>query len=383
MLKIDGVGLDGITGGLSFLKKVRLREAPTIDGRVLVIGGGNVAIDVALTALRLGSNDVQVACLEKTDEMPAFPWEIEQALEEGVKITTSYGVKNIFGENGRVTTVELMKCLSVFDDEGRFNPKYDENQTRTIKTDLLILAIGQAPDLSWQTPSPLTLTDFGLIETNPSTMGTSLTGVFACGDIVNGPASIVEAVASGRRAALAIDKYLGGVGIIEDKFVETERPEPWLGKMENFAQKPSVKMPSLPVSRRSKNFCEVELGYDKEMALEEASHCLRCDLRMQIREPPKPPDKWLRLEKESLHVVPETEGVYQLLDENEEIICIKGTINVRKDLGQQILTNAKAKYFMYEEAKMYTMRESELLQQFIKRHGKMPEQNLEIDDDLY
>lgn len=383
MLKLEGVNLDGITGGLSFLKNVSRGEVHTIDGKVLVIGGGNVAMDAALTALRLGSNDVQVACLEKSHEMPAFPWETQQAIEEGVKITNSYGVKKILGKNGRITAIELMSCLSVFDEAGRFNPKYDKDQTRTIETDMLILAIGQAPDLSKQMPTKLRLSDPGLIQVDPPTMETGLNGVFACGDIAEGPKSIVEAVVSGKKAALAIDKHLGGTGTLDDQFVEFEEPNPHLGKVEKFAYKSSVKMPCLPVVKRSRNFLEVELGYDKEMASEEANRCLQCDLRMHIQQPPQPPEKWLRLYEENLKVVPETEGVYELLNENKEIIYVKGTMNLRKDLQQQISTNAKAKYFIYEEAKMYTMRESELLQQHIKKHGKMPEQNVEIDDDLY
>jgi len=382
-LRVDGADLDGIVGGLDFLRDFRLGKAPAVKGRVLVIGGGSVAMDVALTALRLGASDVQAVCLEKPEEMPAFPWEIQQTLEEGIRIHNSYGVKKILGKDGEVAAVELMRCVSVFDEEGRFSPTYDESETKIMETDMLLLAIGQAPDLSWRTADQPNVSKMRLVEVKSSNMETSIPGVFACGDVIKGPGSIVEAVASGREAAFAVDRYLGGTGTLEDRFVEVEEPNPWLGKVEKFGYKQSVQMLSLPIEERRGNFAEVELGYDEKMAREEASRCLRCDLRLCIQEAPEPPEKWLPLKEEDVKVVPETEGVYQLLDENKEVVYIKGTMNLKQELEQQLATNTKAKYFIYEEAKMYTMRESELLQQYTKRHGKMPEQNIEIEEDLY
>jgi hypothetical protein len=214
-------------------------------------------------------------------------------------------------------------------------------------------------------------------------METSIPGVFACGDAVKGPTSIVEAIASGKRAATAIDKHLGGQGNIEMELVPPEKPDHWVGRIEGFAYKQRVEMPMLPVEKRQGNFAEVELGFDEKQAIEEAERCLRCDLRLQITQPILPPEKWLKLEAEALTSVPEAEGVYQLLDENKNIIYIKGTINLRKELQEQLATNPKARYFTYEEAKMFTMRESELLQQFLKKHGKLPEQNVGLEEDLY
>ncbi len=382
-LKVEGADLAGIVGGLEFLRNVRLGKASNLEGKALVIGGGSVAIDTALTALRLGANNVQLACLEKTEEMPAFPWEVQQALEEGVKIHNSFGVNKILGKNGRVAAVELMRCLSVFDKEGRFNPSFNEEETMQIEIDTLILAIGQAPDLPSLTASQLKLSESGLIDVNSSTLETSMSSVFACGDIAEGPTSIVKALASGKQGAFAIDKYFGGTGNLEDRFIEVEKPNPWLGKMEEFGYKHSIQMPCLPIDERKGNFSEVELGYDEKMARDEASRCLRCDLRMDIQQAYQPPEKWLPLSEEGLKTVLETEGVYQLLNDDKEIIYIKGTMNLKKELEQQLTTGTKAKYFIYEEAKMYTMRESESLQQYMKRHGKMPEQNMEIEEDLY
>ncbi|UCE95931.1 MAG: FAD-dependent oxidoreductase [Candidatus Bathyarchaeota archaeon] len=382
-LKVEGANLEGIIGALDFLRNVRLGKTSKLEGKVLVIGGGSVAMDTVLTTLRLGTSNVQLACLEKAEEMPAFPWEVQQALEEGVKIHNSFGVNRILGENGRVAAVELMRCLSVFDEEGRFNPTFDEEETMQIDADSLLLAIGQAPDLSWQTNGQLKLSELGLIDVNPSTLETSIPSVFACGDVAEGPTSIVKALASGKLAAFAIDKHLGGTGILEEKLVEVEKPNPWLGKVEKFGNKGSVQMPCLSILERKGNFLEVELGYNEKMAREEASRCLECNLRLDIQKAQQPPEKWLPFTEKGLKAVSETEGVFQLLNGDKETIFIKGTMNLKKELEQQLDVNTEVKYFIYEEAKMYTMRESELLQQHIKRHGKMPKQNLEIEDDLY
>lgn len=142
-------------------------------------------------------------------------------------------------------------------------------------------------------------------------------------------------------------------------------------------------MPLLPVSERTGSFAEVELGFDEDMAREEAGRCLRCDLRMQIRPAPSPPERWIKFRPEALTGVPECEGVYQLLDENRQVIYIKGALNLKREIEEQLAKNQKAEYFLFEEAKMFTMRESELLQQFLKKHGRLPEQNVGLEEDLY
>jgi len=229
----------------------------------------------------------------------------------------------------------------------------------------------------------LKLTELGTISVNDSTIETSVPSVFACGDVVKGPTSIVDAVSLGRRAASAVDKYLGGSGNVEETFVDAEKPNPWLGREEGFASKGRVEMSTLPVEKRRRNFTEVELGFSEKAAVEEAKRCLRCDLRLQIRQPTLPPEKWMKFETATIASVPDVEGVFQLLDENRKVIYIKGAINLRKELMEQVATNKKAKYFLYEEAKMFTMRESELLQQFMKKYGKLPEQNVGLEEDLY
>ncbi|MCZ2856083.1 MAG: FAD-dependent oxidoreductase [Candidatus Bathyarchaeota archaeon] len=382
-LKVEGAELEGVLGGLNFLRDVRLGKDVTVGEKVLVLGGGNVAMDVALTALRSDAKHVQVACLETWEEMPAFPWERQQVIEEDITVNNSWGLKRILGRDGKVSSVELLRCISVFDKEGRFNPAYDESETKMIEADTFIFAIGQASDRSWLDANSLTASLIGTIKVDNSTMKTALSGIFACGDIVDGPTSIVEAIASGRKAAIAIDKYLGGSGQLATELVSPEEPNPWLGREEGFAYRRRVEMPTLPVEERRGNFVEVELGLNQKLAIEEAKRCLRCDLRLQIASPVLPPEKWLKLETATIAGIRETEGIYQLLDENKMVIYIKGTINLRKELEEQLTTNPKAKYLIFEEAKMFTMRESELLQQFLKKHGKLPEQNLGLEEDLY
>jgi NADPH-dependent glutamate synthase beta subunit-like oxidoreductase len=384
ILKVEGSASPDVVGGLDLLKNVRLGREVKVKDHVLVVGGGAVAIDVALTVLRLGAERVETVCLEKRGEMPAFQWEIEQAVEEGVKIHNALGVKRILCKGERVTGIELVPCISAFDDNGGFNPSFDESTTRTLNADTIIFAIGQSPDLhGLDHATAMKLTQSGLIHVRDLTMETSVPGVFACGDIVKGPSSLVEAVAQGRGVASAVDRYLGGTGNIDEALVAVEKPVAFLGREEGFAYKCRAEMPMLEVEKRTGTFDEAELGLSENAAVEEAKRCLCCDLRLTIRQPTLPPEKWITFTKEAVAAAPEAEGVFQLLDEDKNVIYIKGTINLRKELIEQAAHNDKAQFFIYEEAKMFTMRESELLQQYMKKHGKLPEQNIGLEDDLY
>lgn len=342
----------------------------------MVIGGGNVALDVALTALRLGAKEVQLACLECREEMPAHEWEVEEVIEEGVVLNLSWGPRRVLGD-GRVTGVQLVRCGSVFDEEGRFTPCYDESVTSTIGTDMVILAIGQASDPS-SLDSHLQTTKAGAISVDAKSQ-TSLPGVFAGGEVVSGPASVIEAIASGQQAAISIDRYLGGEGVLEEPSLEVTK-EPWLGREEGFADRHRVQMSRLPLERRIRGFEQIELGFDEAQAREEASRCLRCDLRLEISPVTLPPERWLPFDADNVEAVPEIEGVFQLLDEEKKVIYIKGTTKLRQDLEEQLLTRERARYFTYEEDPMYTKRESELLQKFLGQHGRLPEGNDELED---
>jgi len=283
-LEVEGIKLDGVLCALDFLKDINLkREMEPIKGKVLVIGGGDVAMDAALSALRLGAKEVELACLESRDEMPAYKDSIQQVVDEGININVSWGPKRILSEGGRVTGVELVRCASVFDNEGGFNPSFDERVEESIKADTVIIAIGQSPDLSFL-PHEISIAREGTIAVDPVTLETSLTGIFAGGDAVSGPASVVEAIASGKRASASIARYLKrenlSVGREDMAKVVQEPPKEGIKKRARQAT------PLLPVGQRSKNFKEIRLGFTEEMAMIEAERCMTCGSRAYIAYPP-------------------------------------------------------------------------------------------------
>jgi len=283
-----------------------------------------------------------------------------------------------------VSELEIIHCDSVFDDNNIFNPIFDEKNTKSIKTDIIIMAIGQIPDLSLLgSESKINISKSGLIQAKEGTLETNVSGIFAGGEVINSPSSVVDAIEMGRRAASSIDKYLGGNGEIEDVLIESDVPNPDLGRDEAFYDKQRIQMPLLTLEDRQSSFNEIELGFSEALALEEANRCLRCDLRFEISPVVLPPQKWLELNNENIQNVPNTEGAIQVLNENQEIIFIQGTANLRLALEEQLSTNSKACYFNYDEDPMYTKRESELLQQFIQEFGRFPEGNEDLDDDLF
>ncbi len=200
-----------LTPGLDFLRGIREGTVAGAGRRVLVIGGGNVAVDVAISALRLGAAEVTVACLERGDEMPAFPEDVEQALREKVELLPSWGPRRVLVRGGGLAGMELARCTSVFDSAGRFAPVLDHRERRTVRADQVILAIGQGADLSYAAGA---LRRPGRLVVDEETGATALRGVFAGGDAAGGAATVVAAVAQGRRAALALDRHLGGRGAL-------------------------------------------------------------------------------------------------------------------------------------------------------------------------
>ncbi|MFQ6064151.1 MAG: FAD-dependent oxidoreductase [Candidatus Bathyarchaeia archaeon] len=377
---VEGEELDGAVHAIPFLKKVNSGEKVDLGDRIGVIGGGDVAIDAARTAVRLKCGEVHLLYRRSREEMPADPEQVKQGEKEGVNVHFLVAPKRILGKDGRVTGLECVRMrLGEPDESGRRRPLPIEGSEYRIGLDGVIVAIGQSPDVSCL-PDGLKLTKRNTIAVNPDTLETSLPGVFAGGDVVTGPASIVDAVAQGKKAAVSIDKYLGGDGVIDETLIKPEKPDPWLGPEEGFPDKRRVQVPHLPIERRLRDFSLVELGFDVEEAVEEAKRCLRCDLRLEISPVVLPPERWLEFSAENVSKVPETSGVYQLLDEKKVIVYIAGTPNLRRDLEQHLKTIPKARYFGYEEEPMYTKRESELIQKFLKEHGRMPELNEELLD---
>jgi NADPH-dependent glutamate synthase beta subunit-like oxidoreductase len=270
-LDIPGKGLAGF--GLDFLIDVNrgLREVP--GPRLLVIGGGNVAVDVATTALRLGARKVIMACLECREEMPALERDIEQAVGEGVTVMPSWGPAKILESKGKVTGVELVQCTSVFDENACFAPTFDDSVRETVKVDQVIVAIGQGVDLGVLGSESAVETGGGVISADPETQATSAPGVFAGGDATSGRGTVVEAIGAGRRAALAIDAYLGRSTATSE---ESEGVQPLLSFDPACLQRSErVPVPELPLDQRTVEEEDV-LSLRLEEARREASRCFDC-----------------------------------------------------------------------------------------------------------
>jgi len=212
MLKIEGADLEGVSCALDFLWDANRREKMEVGKEIVVVGGGNVAVDAARTALKLGAKQVTILYRRSRDEMPANPWELREAEAEGVKIEFLAMPKKILGENGRVAGIECVRMqLSEPDESGRRKPVPIEGSEFAWKVDMVIFAIGEAPDLKFL-PKEIMLNDDGTIWVNPITMETSVEGIFAGGDVVTGPASVIEAILAGKCAAESIENYLKSHG---------------------------------------------------------------------------------------------------------------------------------------------------------------------------
>jgi NADPH-dependent glutamate synthase beta subunit-like oxidoreductase len=272
-LNIPGIELKDVISGVSFLKDVKLGQKVRVGKKVLVIGGGNVAIDAARTALRLGAKKVHMNCLETREEMPALPEEIEGALDEGITLSCSSGPKRILSDNGKVTGVEFIKCTSVFDEQGKFCPMYDEDSVTSINADTVILAIGQKPD----NPGQFGLRGGNGLEVDPTTLMTSKKGVFAGGDVIR-VATAIDAIAAGQTVAKYIDRYLTkGITLKErGKTTPVKASDIKIEIPATIEKAPRQKMPLLPAGERIKGFAEVALGFDQKMAESEAERCLNC-----------------------------------------------------------------------------------------------------------
>ena len=280
-------GLDGLHYGLEFLSQAKTDRKIAVEGKVVVIGGGNVAIDVARTALRVGAEDVQLFCLEPRDEMLAWEKEVREAIDEGIVINSSWGPRQIVNKDGRVAGIEFVKCISVFDEEGRFNPIFDDEFTQAVETHNIIISIGQAPDMSFLTKDgQLERALWGALVVDENTLSTNIPGIFAGGDFTTGPTYVIRAIASGRRAAIAIERYLQGetgrIRIIDEK-TETVEDTGLALDEETTEEKPRIEIQLEKPEERVRDFREVEKGFTRDEAHREAMRCLRCDLEKDRR----------------------------------------------------------------------------------------------------
>ena len=315
-LRIPGNELDGVMKGIDFLLNVNLGYRFSVGKRVVVIGGGNVAIDVARSALReqqkrtvealssnllpeslspsemdvamkelmdvsraalrMGAREVHLICLESRAEMPAFGDEIEEGVEEGLQLHPSLGPKQFIGKDGKLTGVETIRCASVFDAQHRFNPQFEPGTETVIPCDTVILAIGQASDLSFLTPEHgIEATRQGTVKIDPETLMTTAPDIFAAGDIAFGPRLIISAVADGKKAAEQIDRHLRGTAWTpKPKYVQITVLDHHQ-MAEQFDEYSRLAVPILPIDRRT-GIAEVEIGFTEEQARREASRCLQC-----------------------------------------------------------------------------------------------------------
>jgi NADPH-dependent glutamate synthase beta subunit-like oxidoreductase/NAD-dependent dihydropyrimidine dehydrogenase PreA subunit len=315
-LQIPGVELDGVLRAVDFLINANTGYRVELGDRVLVIGGGNVALDVARTALRelaagraqpeagrspedgiqaaatvtldvarmavrMGAREVRCVALEARHEMPAHEYEIEEAEAEGVNILHRLGPKRILGSD-RVEGLETLEVSSVFDPDGRFNPRFVEGTESLVPCDSIILAIGQSPDLSFLDPSDgIDISPRGTIAVDQASLATSAPGVYAGGDVAFGPRNLIDAIGDGRRAAASIHRQLSGGVSAAPRFrralpvVAIDRP------VFNYDAVPRVEIPSV-VSERRIGVPEIELGYSEELARLEAARCLQCFFNISL-----------------------------------------------------------------------------------------------------
>ncbi len=282
---IEGEDSPGVMDGATFLREVALGKKVNLGNRVAVIGGGNVAIDGARIALRIGAKKVSLIYRRTRAEMPASPEEVEASIEEGIEILFLMAPSRINVKNGRLELVCQRMELGEPDASGRRRPVPIKGSEFGTEFDTIIGAIGQAPDV----PAGFNVkTGRGNTIQVSDTLTTSRQGVWAGGDAASGPASVIEAIAAGRQAASEIDRFLGGKGDIAEQLTAEREPALFVGQDAEFAPRARVVMPCLEPEKRE-GFTEVELGYDEKQALEEARRCCSCGVRMHIPAAPQAP----------------------------------------------------------------------------------------------
>ena len=279
-LPMEGSELPGVLLNIDFLRNASLGQETGMGKRIIVLGGGNVAFDCARTAKRLGAEEIHLACLEAREVMTADDEEIEQAKEEGIFVHPAQTFERITGTDA-VTGVDFMNVKSfTFDENRRAIIEKEEGSEHHIDADTVIFATGQRPDLTEE--AGLTLGRANSIVVKENSLATETEGVFAAGDVVYGTKSVILAIASGRDAAVEIDKYLGGDGDISETLAPKQHADPKIGKVEGFGYFGRTKTQVTPAAERQDNFNEVDHGICDADICGEASRCLQCDLRLQI-----------------------------------------------------------------------------------------------------
>jgi heterodisulfide reductase subunit A len=289
-LGIPGEEAEGVIPGVDFLKAVNLGNKVSLGSRIAVIGGGNTAIDAARVARRLGADSVTIVYRRSREEMPASPEEVKAAEEEGVQILFLAAPTRVIMDKGRASGLECLKMmLGEPDATGRRRPIPVKGSEFTIPVDTVIPALGQAPRLDFARKLGLAVSERGTLVVDQDTLATSVAGIFAGGDVVSGPATVIEGMAAGRKAARSIDRYLNGEPLVLPEVEGRKAPQELTeAEVEELRQRypahPRVKMAERAPEQRSQGFGEAELGYTAEQAQEEALRCLACGVCSGCRE---------------------------------------------------------------------------------------------------
>jgi len=283
-LGVPGEDLEGVTQAVTFLRDLNLGKEVRLGDKVVVVGGGNAALDTARSALRTGAKEVTIIYRRSRAEMPAEPkWEIDETEREGVKLIHLVTPTRFLGKDGKLTAMECVRMeLGAPDESGRRRPIPILGSEFTMDVDNVLLAIGQMADLSLIAEgTDLETTPWGTLKVDPITLETSVEGVFAGGDAVVGGGTVIEAIAAGKEAAISIDRHIRGEDLRAGRGEEEEAVEL---PIEGIEPKARVPMRFLPIEERVDNFREVELGYTEGMAVEEAKRCLSCGVCTECRE---------------------------------------------------------------------------------------------------
>lgn len=273
-LNIDGEDAANVRAALPFLEKAKAGKRPDLGGSVVVIGGGNVAIDAALTAKRMGTAAVRVVCLERPDDMPAFAHHVEEAIEEGIAIEYGWGPHAFVKNGNRAIAVRCRLCLCVWQDQC-FAPTFDCSIEKEIAADTFIVAVGDQPDREFLQSIGLHPESEKIRIADPLTLETGMSGLFAAGDLVSGSGSVVDAMAAGRRAAISIDRHLQGDDLRYGRTYAGPFITDFSTPTENAYAAPQQQSLKVPPADR-KGMQEAELGLDAAQALAESRRCLSC-----------------------------------------------------------------------------------------------------------
>jgi NADPH-dependent glutamate synthase beta subunit-like oxidoreductase len=284
-MKIPGDEDERVTDGIHVLKGIAHGHDMELGGKVAVVGGGNVAMDVARSALRFGADEVHNLYRRTRKEMPADPEEIEEAENEGVKFNFLVNPIQVTPKKDHIVVTCIRMELGEPDSSGRRRPVPVEGSEFDIPVNKLVVAIGQ--DYVVPDAFKIELDKWGSIPVDEKMM-TSRKGVFAGGDVTTGPASVIKAIAAGRKAAAAMDTYMGGDGIIDQELVPREEDDPYIGCDEGFAFEKRSHRDTIPVEKRFDGFPQVDLVFEKDKAVCESKRCLKCQLRLNIAEAPLP-----------------------------------------------------------------------------------------------